>query len=105
MLDKPEDLADKFQAFYRAVEAELRNGSHVPVEEDTSGPQDPGPVGEKEEARIRDVLETIEATLCTLLYDRQVWTSRLLFCSHTRAGYSSRRLRMMPRTTKLFRVE
>lgn len=82
-LDKPEELADKFQAFYRVVEAELRNEGHVRVEEgtredgvDTGGLQDLAPVGEKEakadEVRIRDVLETIESTLCTLLYDRQV---------------------------------
>ncbi|KAI9573913.1 hypothetical protein HD554DRAFT_2166739 [Boletus coccyginus] len=76
--DKPEELADKFQAFYRAVEGELRN-AHVRVEEggrlDSSAVQDARPVGEMEEAdeaRIRDVLETIEATLSTLLYDRQV---------------------------------
>ena len=58
-LPKPDELADKFQAFYRAVEGELRNGGH-------EGATDPEP----DEARIRDVLETIEATLCTLLYDR-----------------------------------
>jgi hypothetical protein len=54
-LHKPEELADAFQAFYRAVEGELRN---VHAE------------GDQAEAQIRDVLETIEATLCSLLYDR-----------------------------------
>lgn len=79
-LDEPEELADKFQAFYRAVEGELRNGDHGRVDEGgavgTNGPRDSEPVRETEEevdeTRIRDVLETIEATLCTLLYDRQV---------------------------------
>lgn len=91
-LDKPEDLANKFQAFYRVMESELRDRGHVQVEErdglDTSGLQDPEPVGEKEEeaneTRIRDVLETIESTLCTLLYDRQVLDVRVCCAAHIR---------------------
>jgi len=74
-LDKPEELADKFQAFYKAVEGELRNGHAEEGRLDSSAVQDSVPVGgrqEADEARIRDALETIEATLCTLLYDRQV---------------------------------
>lgn len=79
VLDKPDELADRFQAFYRAVEVELREGDHV--REDGVEP-DEEKEDEGDEARIRDVLETIESTLCTLLYDRQVWASRPLFCSH-----------------------
>ena len=94
-LHKPDELADKFQAFYRAVEGELRNGGQ---EGDLQEPPD--------EARIRDVLETIEATLCTLLYDRQAYSFWLPFCSHrTRTGYSFRRLRTTRHTTKPFPVE
>jgi len=74
-------LANKFQASYRAVEGELRNTGRVQAEEgmyvdglDTSGLQDTEPVPKREEqvdeAQIYDVLETIEATLCTLLYGR-----------------------------------
>lgn len=76
-LERPEELADKFQAFYRAVEAELRSGGHAPVEEraridgqDTSGPEESETGEEADDAQIREVLETVEATLCTLLYDR-----------------------------------
>ena len=76
-LDKPEELVDKFQAFYRAVEAELRNGGHAPAEErvridgqDTSSPEEVESEEEADDAQIREVLETIEATLCMLLYDR-----------------------------------
>lgn len=82
-LDEPEELGDKFQSFYRAMERELRDGHHVRVEEgngvDASGLRDSEPVLENkleaDEARIRDVLETIESTLCASLYDRQVETS------------------------------
>ncbi|KAF8141862.1 hypothetical protein EV363DRAFT_35915 [Boletus edulis] len=93
-LDKPEEYADKFQAFYRAVEAELRNTGRVRAEEgthvdglDTSGLQDAEPEREEQvdEAQIRDVLETIEATLCTLLYDRLFLPSTSDDASHNEA--------------------
>ena len=75
-LGKPDELTDKFQAFYRAVEGELSHRDHGHVEGDGVDSGDADPAGEKEEegdeARIRNVLETIESTLCTLLYDRQV---------------------------------
>ncbi|KAF8835944.1 hypothetical protein BDN67DRAFT_974743 [Paxillus ammoniavirescens] len=82
--DKPEELADKFQDFYHAIEAELRNGDKPSVEKsredtDASDLQDDGRVEEEKEGqhvRIRDVLEIIETTLCTLFYDR-------LFCPFT----------------------
>ncbi|KAH0836503.1 hypothetical protein J3R83DRAFT_8141 [Lanmaoa asiatica] len=95
-LDKPEELADKFQAFYRAVESELRNGGHVRVKEETRGD---GPDtsdlqnqelnrekdDEADQVRIRGVLETIESTLCTLLYDRLFLPSTSDDSSHNEA--------------------
>lgn len=77
-----EELAEKIQEFYGVIEAELRRGvqrgtgvsaeqGDVPgqkVEEDEK--EDAHVEQEEEEARIRDVLETVEATLCSLLYDR-----------------------------------
>ncbi|KAG9312788.1 hypothetical protein JVU11DRAFT_6202 [Chiua virens] len=93
-LDKPEELADKFQAFYRAVEAELREGGHQRVQgtredgADMSRSQDSEPDGEMEEVNevhIRDILETIESTLCTLLYDRLFLPSTSDDASHNEA--------------------
>ncbi|KAG6370315.1 TCP-1/cpn60 chaperonin family-domain-containing protein [Boletus reticuloceps] len=61
-LDQPDELADKFQVFYRTVESELRNGGHAQAD----GPDvEPAPV-QVDEAQIRDILETIEATSSAL---------------------------------------
>ena len=83
-----EMLEEMMQSFYGVVEAELRREVHRgATAEQGDGPERPGREedkgneGEKgsaarveeqaeEEARIRDVLETVEATLCSLLYDR-----------------------------------
>jgi len=77
-----EELAEKMQEFYGVVDTELRREVHrgagdsaeqgdvsgQKVEEDEK--EDTYVEEEEEEARIRDVLETVEAALCSLFYDR-----------------------------------
>ena len=110
-LREPDELTDKFQAFYRAAESGLSRGDHGHVEDDGVDPGDADPAGEKEEeadeARIRNVLETIESTLCTYLNDRQVdiLATVDLLTWDICAGYSFHRRRMTRLTTKRFQVE
>ncbi|KAI6139689.1 hypothetical protein BKA82DRAFT_998765 [Pisolithus tinctorius] len=79
----PEELSQKFQEFYSAMAAELhKEGRSVEREEHKESissehedklegeVEDNEKEMEEREFRIRDVLETIEATLCSLLYDR-----------------------------------
>ncbi|KAI6014134.1 hypothetical protein BKA83DRAFT_4354691 [Pisolithus microcarpus] len=78
----PEELSHKFQEFYSAMTAELHkerlsteceerkesiSSEHGDKLEQADGNEKEM---EEREIRIRDVLETVEATLCSLLYDR-----------------------------------
>ncbi|KAL4064059.1 hypothetical protein V8B97DRAFT_2078625 [Scleroderma yunnanense] len=71
-----EELSQRMQEFYGVIEAEMRRDAR-PVESGEHGDGNERQAGvdereaqEEEETRIRDVLETVEATLCSLLYDR-----------------------------------
>ncbi|KAF9244216.1 hypothetical protein BU15DRAFT_86138 [Melanogaster broomeanus] len=91
MQDEPEELSEKFQDFYRAFEAELRNGAQAFAGEtrDDAGSHSHGNerVEEKEhcDVRIRDILETIETILCTIFYDRLFVPSTSDDASHDEA--------------------
>lgn len=89
-----EELAEKMQEFYGVIEAELRRGvqrgagvsaeqGDVPGQKVEEDEKEDAHAEEEEEARIRDVLETVEATLCSLLYDR--YTSFTSLVSSTRS--------------------
>ncbi|KIJ65294.1 hypothetical protein HYDPIDRAFT_28009 [Hydnomerulius pinastri MD-312] len=76
--DAPDDLSEKFQDFYSALEAELRNSGGTAAEkskedldvDNARGNERREEEKEENDARIRDVLETVENTVCTLFYDR-----------------------------------
>jgi len=68
-----EDLGERFQDFYRCLEADLRAGGEGAGER----------VGEERErmseARVREVMEAVEKVLCELFYDRCVFSFRPSF--------------------------
>ncbi|KAH7919350.1 hypothetical protein BV22DRAFT_1123345 [Leucogyrophana mollusca] len=78
ILESPEEIADKFQEFYAALEHELQ-ASDSPIS--SRRREDPFVEGEHEnerrerekaenDTRVHEILETVERTLCTLFYDR-----------------------------------
>ncbi|KAI5986021.1 hypothetical protein EDC04DRAFT_3149602 [Pisolithus marmoratus] len=82
-LETPEELSHKFQEFYSTMAAELhREGRSARREENQEGissdhedkleqgAEDNEKEMEERESKIRDILETIEAILGSLLYDR-----------------------------------
>ncbi|KAI6009657.1 hypothetical protein EDC04DRAFT_3146223 [Pisolithus marmoratus] len=82
-LETPEELSHKFQEFYSTMAEELhREGRSARREEHQEGissdhedkleqvVEDNEKEMEERESKIRDILETIEATLGSLLYDR-----------------------------------
>ncbi|KAG6331280.1 hypothetical protein ID866_7808, partial [Astraeus odoratus] len=95
----PEELSGKFQEFYALVEAELRKDAQGAgrgddlkdrrgAGHDTGGDQQESETEkhrEDREADVRAVLETIEATLCDLLYDRLFLPSGSDDASHDEA--------------------
>lgn len=110
--DAAEDIARDFQDFYAAIEEDLRaGGSPVIARRDHEGGHDEKDREKKargridSEAKIREVLETVERTVCSLLYDRQV-ASLVLENEELMAntGYFRQRRLMMRRMTKLCRA-
>jgi len=61
--DRPEELAEKFQGFYTEL------ASHVRIEIEK---QNDEALEEEIEANVKNVMEAVERTLCTLFYDRCV---------------------------------
>lgn len=75
ILESPEDLSERFQDFYASVEEDLRGGS-TPF---LSRKRDDQPPGEEvvtqkidSDAKIAEIMETVERTICSLFYDRSV---------------------------------
>ncbi|KAJ8694979.1 hypothetical protein PTI98_007609 [Pleurotus ostreatus] len=73
ILESPEDLSERFQDFYASVEEDLRGGS-TPF---LSRKRDDQPPGEEtvtqkidSDAKIAEIMETVERTICSLFYDR-----------------------------------
>ena len=75
--EPPDELEDAFQAFYESLEEELKvDGSPTALkrrddkhdDDDSGRTKDTPPL----DAKIRDVLERVERTLCCVFYDRQV---------------------------------
>ncbi|KAF4569894.1 hypothetical protein EYR36_009696 [Pleurotus pulmonarius] len=73
ILESPEDLSERFQDFYASVEEDLRGGS-TPFLSRKRDDQPPGEdvVTQKidSDAKIAEIMETVERTICSLFYDR-----------------------------------
>ncbi|KAL0953328.1 hypothetical protein HGRIS_004573 [Hohenbuehelia grisea] len=71
--DVPEDAAQRFQEFYESLEEELEGG-HSPFmsrkKEETAPTEEVETRKVHSEAKIREILETVERTICFLFYDR-----------------------------------
>ncbi|KAJ8516880.1 hypothetical protein ONZ45_g5866 [Pleurotus djamor] len=74
--ETPEDLCERFQDFYASLEEDLRGGSTPFLSrkrEDQSqsqGVPEATPQKVDSEAKVMEIMETIERTICSLFYDR-----------------------------------
>jgi hypothetical protein len=83
MQETPVDASERFQEFYASLEQDLREGGgrHHEGGKDGNdakggkGVKDGGRVKGESELRIREILETVERTLCSSFYDRHVLLS------------------------------
>ncbi|KAH7908353.1 hypothetical protein BJ138DRAFT_1012992 [Hygrophoropsis aurantiaca] len=70
LADGPDDIGERFQEFYAQVEDDLRAGEDLGNGDDNDNDQATTTEEERKEVRIREILECVERTLCTLFYDR-----------------------------------
>jgi hypothetical protein len=76
MQETPVDASERFQEFYASLEQDLRVGGHHHEGgkdgNDAKGVKEGGKVKGESELRIREILESVERTLCSSFYDRYV---------------------------------